>query len=66
MKEEFLKLKTYEEFLERRKEFKNLKFDKEIIEHMGKIFPKLKTNGINPDGTHEELYPTPPKKTGDE
>ena len=48
-KEKFLGLKSYVEFDERREEFKGLKFDKDIIEHMSKIFPK-------PYGGQEELY----------
>lgn len=39
-KEKFLKLSTYEEFDRRREEFRGLKFDKDTIEHMGKIFPE--------------------------
>ncbi len=40
-KEEFLKLQSYEEFDKKRERFKGLKFDKEVIEHLGKIFPKI-------------------------
>ena len=40
-KEEFLKIKSYEEFDKSRDKFKGLKFDKEIIEHLGKIFPTV-------------------------
>ena len=39
-KTEFLKLKNYEEFDERREEFKGLKVDADIKAHMNKIFPK--------------------------
>ncbi len=39
-KEEFLKLASYEEFDEKREMFRNLGFDRDIIEHMGKIFGK--------------------------
>lgn len=51
-KEKFLNLKSYEEFDKRRGEFKTLKFDKDIVEHMAKIFPK-------PSGVKEELYKIP-------
>jgi hypothetical protein len=51
-KEKFLSLKSYEEFDRRRQEFQTLKFDKEIVDHMSKIFPK-------PSGISEELYKTP-------
>ncbi len=52
-KEKFLELKSYEEFDKRREEFRMLKFDKDIVEHMSKIFPK----SPNPP---EELYRTRP------
>lgn len=52
-KEKFLKLDSYEEFDRRREEFKNLKFDKDILSHMAKIFP-IKNS------TKEELHRTPP------
>ena len=53
-KEKFLLVKSYAEFDERREEFRGLKFDKDIIEHMSKIFPKCY-------GGKEELYKTPPQ-----
>lgn len=56
MKEEFLKLESYEEFNERRNEFEGLEIDKDIIAHMGKIFPKLPTDGLDKDGNPIELY----------
>ena len=40
LKDEFLKIETYEEFDRRREEFRELKYDKEIGEHLDKIFPK--------------------------
>lgn len=52
-KEKFMMLKSYAEFDEKRAEFEGLKFDKDIIGHMSKIFPK-------PYGGGEELYKTPP------
>lgn len=51
-KEKFLKLQSYEEFDRRRDEFKTLKFDKDILSHMSKLFGK----SPNPK---EELYRTP-------
>ena len=54
-KEKFLKLESYEEFDQRRDEFKALKFDKDIISHMSKLFGK----SPNPP---EELYRTPQLK----
>lgn len=56
-KEKFLSLKSYEEFDRRRQEFPTLKFDKEIVDHMSKIFPK-------PSGITEELYKIPRSEGG--
>ena len=56
-KERFLSLKSYEEFDRRRQEFRTLKFDKEIVDHMSKIFPK-------PSETTEELYKTSRRQGG--
>ena len=54
MKEKFLAIQTYEEFDKRRAEFKELMMsDKEVREHVGKIFPRV-------SNTREELYKTPP------
>ena len=52
-KEKLLKMKTYQEFDENRELFKDLKPDKEIIEHLSKITPK----SPNPQG---EVYKNPP------
>ena len=54
-KEKFLKLESYEEFDQKRDEFKTLKFDKDIISHMSKLFGR----SSNPN---EELYRTLPLK----
>ena len=56
-KEKFLNLESYEEFHEKRDEFRNLRFDKDIVEHMAKIFPK-------PSKTKEELYKVPRSQGG--
>ena len=50
-KEKLLQLKSYEEFDQRREEFKGLRPDKEIIEHLSKISSK----SPNPP---EELFKT--------
>lgn len=52
-KEQLLQMKTYQEFDVNRELFKDLKPDKEIIEHLSKITPK----SPNPQ---EELYKNPP------
>lgn len=52
LKEKFLSISTYEEFNKRRKEFADLEMDSEVLEHAGKIFPKLNAG-------NEELFTTP-------
>lgn len=52
-KEELLKITTYKEFDRRREEFRELKIDDEIKEHLSKLFPKCY-------GGKEELFKTPP------
>lgn len=43
LKDDFLKIKTYEEYDQKRELFKDLDYsDKEIFEHWGNLFPKLK------------------------
>lgn len=49
VKELFLNIETYEEFDKRREEFKKLEMDKDVLEHMSKMFPKV-------SDTKEELY----------
>lgn len=56
-KEKFLKLKSYEEFDKRRDEFQTLRFDRDIVGHMAKIFPK-------PPDIREELYKIPRSQGG--
>lgn len=56
LKEKFLSIKNYEEFDQRREEFREMKMDKEILLHGSKIFGKVS----NPD---EELFKEPPNKT---
>lgn len=55
-KEKFLEIDTYEEFDRRREEFRDLRMsDKEVREHIAKIFPKCYAG-------KEELYKTKPEK----
>ena len=49
--EEFLKIKSREEWSERRKEFKDLKPTKEVLEHLDKILGKA----FAPEGIHADL-----------
>lgn len=63
LKEEFLKIKTYEEYDKRRDEFEDLDIrDKEILNHLDDIYPTLENNGIDEDGIMIELYKYPPQK----
>ncbi|MDE7299552.1 MAG: hypothetical protein K2N94_12105 [Lachnospiraceae bacterium] len=52
-REEFLNIKTYEEFDRRREEFRGMPVDKEMLQHASQLFGK----SPNPP---EELYRTPP------
>ena len=54
LKEELLKITTYEEFDQRREEFRGLKMDEDVKDHLSKIFPKCY-------GGKEELYKTRPQ-----
>ena len=49
LKEELLKITTYEEFDRRREEFRGLKMDEDVKNHLSKIFPKCYVG-------KEELY----------
>ena len=53
-KEKLLSIQSYEEFDCRREEFKKLKMDREIMEHLLKISPKCY-------GGKEELFKTKPE-----
>jgi len=56
-KEEFLNIKTYEEFDKRRSEMKDVDFsDPEIIKHSDSLFPELESSGFE-DGIIYEVYP---------
>lgn len=56
-KEELLAIKTYEEYNRRRSEFAGIKPDKEMFEHIAKLFPKTTTS-------KEELFKSPPSQGG--
>ena len=53
-KEELLKITTYEEFDRRREEFRGLKMDEDVKDHLSKIFPMCY-------GGKEEIYKTRPQ-----
>lgn len=55
-KELFLQIVSYGEYVKQRDEFKGLKIDKEVLEHMAKIFPKV-------SGTKEELFKDPENRS---
>lgn len=54
LKEELLKITTYEEFDLRREEFRGLKMDEDVKNHLSNIFPKCYAG-------KEELYKTQPQ-----
>lgn len=55
-----MKLKTYEEWNARRGEFKSLNFrDREIIDHLDSLYPKLPHSIGYEKGIFTELYPKP-------
>lgn len=56
LKDDFLKIKTYEEYDVQREKFRELDFkDKEIKEHFCSLFPKL-DNSAWENGIIEEVY----------
>ena len=60
LRDEFMKLKTYEEWNARREEFKSLNFrDREIIDHLDSLYPKLPHSIGYEQGIFTELYPKP-------
>lgn len=60
LRDEFMKLKTYEEWNARREEFKSLNFrDREIIDHLDSLYPKLPHSIGYEKGIFTELYPKP-------
>lgn len=55
-KEDFLKIRTYQEYDLRRSEFKNLDIhDKEILEHLSELFPKVDNSDFE-NGIITEVY----------
>ncbi len=62
-KDEFLKIRTYEEYDKRRYEFKNLDIrDEEILQHWNSLYPKL-DNSDWKNGIMTEVYKDPVKRT---
>ena len=60
LRDEFMKLKTYEEWDTRREEFKRLNFkDREIIDHLDSLYPKLPHSIGYEKGIFTEVYPKP-------
>ncbi|MBR4026309.1 MAG: hypothetical protein IKJ01_01955 [Lachnospiraceae bacterium] len=57
LREEFLQIKTKEEFKEKREKFRELKFDKELIEHESNLFGECYVGGDIENGLIEEVYP---------
>ena len=55
-----MKLKTYEEWDARREEFKSLNFrDRDIIDHLDSLYPKLPHSIGYEKGIFTEVYPKP-------
>lgn len=60
LKEEFMKITTYEEWDTRREEFKSLNFrDRDIIDHLDSLYPKLIYSIGFENGIFIEVYPKP-------
>ena len=60
LKEEFMKITTYEEWNTRREEFKSLNFrDRDIIDHLDSLYPKLIHSIGFENGIFTEVYPKP-------
>ena len=60
LKEEFMKITTYEEWDARREEFKSLNFrDRDIIDHLDSLYPKLPHSIGYEKGIFTEVYPKP-------
>ena len=56
LREEFLKLESKDEFLKKREKFRNLKFDKKLMEHQSKLFGECYVGGEISNGVIEEVY----------
>lgn len=60
-KEDFLKIRTYQEYNQRRDEFRNLDLqDKEILKHLEELFPRVDNSDFE-NGIITEVYKRPPK-----
>ena len=55
LKDEFLKLRTYEEFDRNRNKFKGLKPDKEVLNHCNVLFGKCYVGGDIKHGITEDF-----------
>ena len=55
LKDEFLKIKTYDEFDKNRNKFKALKLDKEVLNHYDEIFGKGYVGGDIKNGITEDF-----------
>ncbi len=56
IKEKFLEVKTYEEFDKRREEFRGIDVsDKEILDHLDSLFPKVDNTDFK-NGLIVEVY----------
>lgn len=56
LREEFLNITSKEEFIEKRGMFRDLKFDKELMEHQSKLFGECYVGGDIQNGVIEEVY----------
>ena len=55
-KEDFLKVQSYQEYDQRREEFKNLDIrDKEILQHLNELYPKVDNSDFE-NGIITEVY----------
>ena len=59
LKEEFLQIKTYEEYEPQREKFRSLVRDKEVLAHLDKLYGKVYVGGDIEHGLIEEVYKTP-------
>jgi len=60
LKEEFMKITTYEEWDRRRDEFRGLDAgDTEIRKHLNELYPRLQHSIYDSNGIFTEVYPKP-------
>ena len=59
LKEDFLKIKSYDEFDRQREKFKDLKNDEEVLDHLDKIFGECYVGGDIEKGLIEEVKKHP-------